>query len=65
MQQGGKTGVRPPRPLLHIAVNGLQCLRPGHHRFQGLICRDARQELPLKVPLLFPAGPGVFPPQDL
>ena len=63
MQQGGKLFVARSRQPLHIAVNGLQCLLFRHDPLQGLVGRNARQDLPLEVVLLFLACTRIFSQQ--
>ena len=53
VQQSGKLFVARSRQVLHIAVNGLQCLLFRHDPLQGLVGRNTRQYLPLEVVLLF------------
>ena len=60
VQQGGKLFVARSRQVLHIAVNGLQCLLFRHDPLQGLVGRNARQYLPLEVVLLFLACTRIF-----
>ena len=63
VQQGGKLFVARSRQVLHIAVNGLQCLLFRHDPLQGLVGRNARQYLPLEVVLLFLACICIFSQQ--
>ena len=65
VQQGGKLFVARSRQVLHIAVNGLQCLLFRHDPLQGLVGRNARQYLPLEVVLLFLACTRVFSQQRI
>ena len=50
---------------LHIAVDRLQRFFFRHHRLQRLIRRDAGQDLPLEMALLFLCRVRIFLPQRL